>query len=161
MNLRDLILRIANFETAIIDGQQPEALVSIEELSLQATDKIDAYGFVLERLETLAASYKERADKMLQIAKNMESTRQNLKIQLQDAMEVLGVDEIQGNERRFKLQKSKPAVVLVEPELVPDKFWKTEIVKSLDKDAVLKAGQVPGCEVKQSFHVREYLAKGK
>lgn len=161
MNLRELILKIANFETAIIDGQRPEDLITIEELSLQAADKIDAYGFVMERLETLAASYKERADKMNQIVRRLEGHQDHLRLQLRDAMEVLGVDEIQGNERRFKLQKSKPAVVLVEPGLVPDKFWKTEIVKSLDKDAVLKAGQVPGCEIKQSSHIREYIAKGK
>lgn len=161
MNLRDLILRIANFETAIIDGQQPEALITHEELSLQAKDKIDAYGFVMERLDALATSYKQRAGNLSKIAKRLEDSQEQLRTQLLDAMQILGVDEIEGNERRFRMQASKPKVELTEPDRVPEKFWKTEIVKWLDKDAVLKHGNVPGCEIVQNKHIREYPAKGK
>ncbi|MCA2654521.1 siphovirus Gp157 family protein [Microcystis sp. M061S2] len=159
MSLRDLALKLAAFEAAIVDGESAELPVAVED-SLAIKDKVDAYGFVLNRLEAIESEYKARADKLSQIAKRLSAAQEQMKQNLKDAMEILGVDEIQGDERRFKLQSAKASVKLVEPGLVPDKFWKTEIVKSLDKEMVSKSPEpVPGTEIVKTKYVREYAVK--
>lgn len=133
-----------------------------QELQLKA----DRYAFFMERLDAEADFWKAKADAYSKVAKSCKTLKERLKENIKGAMHMLGTDEIEGGEYRFKLSRLAPKLVIQE-ELLPDNFKMvvTETVPDKEKiKAELEIGtEIPGAKHEMVFSLRPYLnsKKGK
>lgn len=138
--------------------EEIEKALLVQEKSL--ADKASGYNFVLERLEHLEAYYKEKAQELSKIARQCAAAQDKLKDNLRSAMERMNVDEIQGDDVRFKLQNSKPSLEITDLNLIPKDYKFQVISEEIDKKKILEDldhGPVPGAKLKQSKYVKPYL----
>lgn len=104
-SMNEIVARLHEIETALVEGAEwSDDLKATFDLSIgDLKQKTDTYGFAIERLESLQAFWKERADANARVAKACTATIDRLKENVRFAMGALAVQEISGNETRFKL----------------------------------------------------------
>lgn len=169
-NLVQIVNDVSTIEEKLIqsEGQltpEIEALLVINSEMLPA--KIDNYSLVLERFDSLAEYYSKRAKFFSQISKQCEAVQERLKENIKTAMKTLETDEIKGHDIRFKLQRTKPSVVIVDEKLIPKEYKKEIITYQIEKERLksdLEIGVVPGAKLEESFSLRAYAnltKKGK
>lgn len=170
-SLVKIINEVSQLEQKLIESEgsitpEIEALLSVSTELLPA--KVDNYSMVIERFDALSEHYKERAAFFSKIAKQCENVQESLKENIKFAMKTLNVDELSGQDVRFKLQKVKAKVVIEDESLIPDDYYKSEIVHTLQKDKLkgdLEIGPIPGAKLEESFSLKTYAAtpakKGK
>ncbi len=161
-SLREILEVASNIENMLVESQgeitsEIEAALAIKDINLPA--KVDSYGFVMDRMASVADFYKQKAKFFERLAKAADSVVERCEDNLKASMQTLRVDEILGNDIRFKLQKSNPSVVINNEDLV-DKIYKNEkITVSIDKKRIaedLKIGvPVAGAHLEQGFSLRK------
>jgi len=140
----------------------PEIEANLATLDLKTAGKIDAYHFLMKRMETEAEFWEEEAKRRKQIAAGCYALADRLKNGILFAMQQLGTTEIAGNAVRAKLTATKGRLVIDEANLSDD--WKmTEIRKVPDKERIRAAldnlETVPGASIEGGQSVRFYAAK--
>lgn len=154
-------------ETAILEQKlvesggeiTPEIESYLQIKDIELPEKVDSYSIVMDRFDALEKFYKERADFFSQIAKRCKGVRERLKDNLKREMRNLNMTEIKGNEMRFVLSKTKPALVLEDETLIPRDYIKQVYVESIDKDRLkedLAFGPIPGAHLEESYSLRPY-----
>lgn len=139
-----------------------EALLTVKEVNLP--QKVDNYSFILERMKSAEAFYKERSELFSSAARAFKNAQATLKERLKMAMHEMGVDELSGEEIRFKLSKSKPSLVIDELAAIPTEYFEQVVQNELQKDKLtedLKIGEVPGAHLEDSFSLRSYANSPK
>jgi hypothetical protein len=138
----------------------PELEAALEVKEIQLPEKVDGYNAIIDRFEWIKKSYKERADFFLGLAKSSQSLIDRLESNLKIAMQAAGVDEIEGVDYRFKLQKSPPSVVIEDEAKVDGAYKVTETITKIDKKRMaedLKLGiPVEGAKLNQGSYVKAY-----
>lgn len=135
-----------------------EALLVVNEAELM--DKVDSYNFIIERFDAYEEFYKQRADMFYSISSRCKSAREILKNNILLAMERLGKKEIQGEDFRFALVKSKASVVIEDEKLIPEDYKTKVITEKVDKSrlsADLQMGPIPGAKLQEGFHLRAFV----
>jgi hypothetical protein len=170
-SLVKIVNEVSLLEQKLIESEgqltpEIEALLAVSGEMLPA--KVDNYSMVLERFDALSEHYKERAAFFSKIAKQCEGVQDRLKENIKFAMKTLNVDELSGQDVKFKLQKVKSKVVIEDESLIPDDYYKSEIVHTLQKDKLkgdLEIGPIPGARLEESVSLKTYAAtttkKGK
>lgn len=163
MKLADLVrlsneVRLALVESAgEITDETCKALLILED---SMPKKVDGYKFLVTDLECEAEKFKTKADEYSRLAESCKRYAKGLKDRLKLACIAMNVDELQGNEYRWKLQKSKPSVIIDDETLVPSKYKNvvqtTEIIKDEILEDFKKDISVPGCRLEQNSHIRCY-----
>lgn len=127
------------------DGElTPEIEKLIEQSSLDLSDKMDRYYFVMRDLEQKAALAKERAAEWTSIAKLHSNALERMQERVLYGLQELGVTEIAGREVTFKRQVNPPKAVVNDESLIEPQYLKTEVVAKIDKAKIaadLKAGK--------------------
>lgn len=137
-----------------------EAMFDFNQVTLQT--KVDNYAIIDERLALESDYWKAKADEMRKIAKGFESARKTLRDRLKDAMKAMGTDDLRGQDKRFKLSASKPALVIDESRL-PKEF--TMVISSIVPDrekiqaAIADGFDVPGASLEPVTALRVYANK--
>ena len=137
----------------------PEIEMALSVNSSELANKVDGYQHIIERFNSLADHYKARAEFFKTIAGQCKTASDRLKDNIKFAMIELGVDEVKGQDMRFKLSTTSGTLVIEDAEMVPVEF-KTEVItteidkKSL-KEAALK-GDVPGVKIEPGHSLRSY-----
>jgi len=164
--LLELVSITAEIESQLIESSgeltpEIEAMLAVKDMQLPT--KIDGYALLIQRMDTVSDFYKAKADQMLKLSKSATKVIDRLKANLEFAMTELKVDELTGNDLRFKLQDNPASVNFTDKTLIPDNYKIIETVVSLDNKKVLedlKLGvPVAGAELKQGKHIRTYAAK--
>lgn len=126
--------------------------------------KVDNYSLFLNRCKSVEQFYLERADFFYKVAKQMSNVQDQLNHNIKIAMQTLGVDELTGQDVRFKLQGVKAKVVIDDDSLIP-KDYKKEVIKfEIEKERLrgdLEIGAVPGAHLEKSFALKTYAATPK
>jgi len=147
---------LINAEGEITEEIQ-QALV-IKDTHLPA--KIDAYHFVLERMDHLQAFYRQKAEFFLKLAQAADRVTEALETNIKISMELAHTDELVGIDHRFKLQKSPPRVAIDDEDLVDDAYKITKVTTTIDKKAIaddIKKGcPVPGAHLEQGHSLRKF-----
>lgn len=163
-SLAVLIDETAALEHALVESQgeitpEIEAMLAVKDTHLP--EKVDAYAMVIERMDTIFAFYRAKAELFNRMAKAAEAVSNRCEYNLKTAMETLHTDEIKGHDIKFKLLKSNPAVEIEDDSKLDPAYLITETVTKVDKKRIvedLKLGvPVAGAKLRQSFALRKYV----
>ncbi len=152
-------------EEALIDQSgelTPELEAKFSAATIAQEKKVDAYGIVIDRLESLSLEYAKRAQRLLSVSKGATNIVNNLWSNIKYAMRLLEVKELQGNEIRFSLSTGKKVDVF-DPALLPEGYLREVIKYEPNLVAIgtaLKAGtEVPGARLTDSYTLRTSAPK--
>jgi len=138
-----------------------EHLLSVRDVQLP--EKVDKYAAIIERFDLIEKYYRAKADQLLSIARASVAVSERCKENLKLAMKELNVTDLDGNDCRFKLSSSKPALVISDEDQVPREYWVTETITKIDKNKVkedLALGvPVAGAKLQESYSLRKYAQK--
>lgn len=159
-SLRQIALNSANasaeLEEMLIstDGEitdQIAEFLAVKDIQLPA--KVDSYAYLMERMDVLAMHYKCKAEYFQNLAKAADKVTDRCKSNLEEAMNLIGTQEILGFDTKFKFVKTNPSVVINDESLIPEEFKIPIFDTQIDKKAIsarLKDGiEVSGCSLKQ------------
>jgi hypothetical protein len=166
--LTDIVVHASQIEVMLIESGgeiTPEIDAMISARDIQLPEKIDAYSTVLDRLDIIEQHYREKANQFLLIAKSIMMASERCKDNLKSAMMTLDTNELLGNDYRFKLQNSKPAVQFNNEELIPDDYKRKVETIVIDKKRIyedLTIGiPVAGCNLSHGKSLRKFINKSK
>lgn len=170
-SLVKIVNEVALIEQKLIESEgqvtpEIEALLLVNAELLP--DKIDSYSHIMERFEAISDYYENRSLFFAKAASRCEQAKERLKENIKLAMKTLNVDELSGQDVRFKLQPVKSRVVIEDDSLIP-KDYKKEVIKyEIKKERLrgdLEIGPVPGAKLEKSYSLKTYAAtpakKGK
>lgn len=146
------------------DGEVSAALESIlTEITTEIERKVDTYEYVMARMEESEKMFSYRAERYSRAALAMDTARQRMKDRIKEAMRQRGVNELLGQEWRFKLVPTKGRL-LVDPTKLPHHFNLVRTVTEPDKERirkVLDSGEtITGAEIQPGWQLRSYINKG-
>lgn len=164
--LSEILRQSQDLEQAIIEAggelspQMAEALIAVD---LNLADKVDATDVMFTRLEMAASYWSTKAEQYKRISKGLEGAQKQLKEHVKAVMLASGKTEAAGIDVRFKLQKTRAALVLDESVPLSDGYTKTTVLISPDQEKIrtdLELGvPVAGATLKPSWALRSYATK--
>lgn len=152
-------------EAGEITEQEMKELFDLPEVLAEKhiAERLPAISHTIDRLEALAELEKERAEKYYKRSQAMTNAVKRIKDYLQYQMTVVGIKEVAIDGYSVRLQKSPEKLVFSDTKLIPDEFYKTTVLKELDKDKIklaLKEGnKIAGASLQSGEHIR--LGTGK
>lgn len=93
--------------------------------------KVSQYIFVMDKLDSDAAHFDQKAKEYKEVSKRLETAQKNIKDRIKQLMLNYKLTEIDGGDEVFKLSKSKPRLVIDEEKL--DDSFKV-VVQSVEPD---------------------------
>jgi len=125
--------------------------------------KIDSYKYVFDKLESGCEFFKKKEEEMRNARKSYENYIQRLKENLKFTMESLTVSELKGHDYRFKLQRIKPKVVILNESVLSAEYIREKITLEVDKTAIKEAFdkgiEVVGATLEEGVSLRSYVNK--
>lgn len=165
-------------ELAIIENNgeiPPELDEALTNVQIDLADKLDGYGFVMERFEKALKPYwKDQLEFHQKVLKAIDAIPKKLKERLKFAC----ADELkegekkivkEGNKFKFTISKLAPTVHVIDDELLPEKYLKTETVEvtntTVDEDLLRKdledGVEVEGAWLEPSYRITKTKKKMK
>lgn len=139
----------------------PELEARLEGIEAGLKEKVERVALVVRNLEAVAKGYDEEAARLKAQARARERSAKSLKEYLRIQLATAGLDVVEGERAKVRLQKnSAPSVqVTVHPEKLPPRFRQVKV--DADKKKLLKAWKdgrkIPdGVKVEYGSHVRIY-----
>lgn len=163
MKLAELVklsneIRLSLVETAGEITDETTTALMILETNLPV--KADGYKFILDEIEAESDKFKERAEEFLKLSKSFKNYAEGLKGHLKISCIKMDIKELVGNDYYWKLQTSKPSVIVDDESKVPGKYKEVQQTIVIKKDLVLadlKAGIViDGIRLEHNQHIRCY-----
>lgn len=158
--------QVAELVSKVADngGEIDEAIeVALELTEATLRERIDACGWVLERLPTEADIAKEAETYYANIRKAMVNAKARLRSYILDTMRQmhdpatgLHVTEIRGDEWTFSVGASPPALDIVSEEWIPADFfiYEKRVDKEKLKEHVLAGNEIPGVRITRGDTLR-------
>lgn len=127
------------------------------------TEKIDAYAYAIDRLDSTFEYLKKKEAEAKQAKKQIENRIEDLKLRLKLASKALNRPELRGLEYKYTVSKMKPKAVIIDKDSIPTTFVKEKIVFEIDNELLLKAlneGQeVQGAVLEEVVSLRRSIIK--
>lgn len=162
---KSLVQIALEFESLMDQINNPEGEITVELESLIGTssdelsNKLDAYGYLMDRLENEQEQYKNKADAYYAKAARCRDTAEKIKENLKSVMVQMQAKKLSGEDYTFTISESKPKVVVIDENQIPTSFFRQEIVSKLSKDAVREAIEkgelVTGATLEASYTLRK------
>ena len=160
--LSELIHAAATIERAIVEagGELSEetetALLNID-LTLPA--KVDGYRYVMEQLKERGDYWKRKAEELSRYSRACARAESRIKDHIKGVMESESLDEIRGNDYRFKLAKCKKSLI-VDDNILPGDYKIVVTTVKPDNErirsALDKGENVPGAHYEGGKSLRTY-----
>ena len=143
-------------------GDDEQDLTTLETALKQVEDNIEIkaenIAKLMKSIDADAEVIKIEEQRLAKRRKALENKREGMKSYLEAQLKEMGVDKVQGTLISVRLQKNPPSVNVLNESLIPEKYWKTIVTKSLDKKSMLddlKADvKIKGAEIKQEKSLR-------
>jgi hypothetical protein len=162
-SLMSLVDVAAELERALIESGgliTPELEQLLEVKDVHLPEKVDSHALVIDRMESIAAFYKAKAEFFLRLAKSAVNVADRCEANLKMAMQAMGADEIKGMDIRYRLVRSNPACVIEDEAKIDGGYKVTETITKVDKKRILedlKIGvPVEGARLEQGYSLRQY-----
>lgn len=164
-SLRSLVFQSAQIEDRLLENGgelTPDLEQQLAILDVATPIKIDNYYGLMERFDVLQELFEKKSADMARVAQSFKNANARLKENLKNAMAIAQTNELQGNDYRFKLVATPPAVIIENEDAVPAAY-KTVIPETYktDKKRIaedLKLGvPVEGCRLEQGVTLRKCL----
>ena len=138
----------------------PDIEKAIAKLHEKMPNKADGYHHIIEDLKSQAEVWNNRAAVLTRIAKAFISYTDRLKYTVKMACLEMGVEELVGNDFKWKLVNNAPSLIIDNDGLIPAKFKEvvqtTKLRSDLIKEALKNGEVVPGAHIESGSHVRPY-----
>lgn len=135
-----------------------EQMLAVNETEL--AQKVDGYAAIMERLDSESDYWKAKAKEYTAIARSCDNARDSLKTRIKEAMNNLGVTELDGDDVRFKLTRVQEKLVIDDPKVIPAQFKMTVTEVVIDnarlREALTALEAVPGAHLEASSALRPY-----
>ena len=120
--------------------------------------KADGYARIIKNLEGSVTALKAEIDRMTDRKKSIENNIERLKENLKNAMIETGKEKIKTDLFNIKVADNPYAVNVIDETLIPEEYFKVEIIRKLDKVTLkddMKNGQIiKGAELMQGKGLR-------
>ena len=120
--------------------------------------KADGYARIIKNLEGSVTALKAEIDRMTDRKKSIENNIERLKENLKNAMIETGKEKIKTDLFNIKVADNPYAVNVIDETLIPEEYFKVEIIRKLDKVTLkddMKNGQIiKGAELTQGKGLR-------
>jgi hypothetical protein len=120
--------------------------------------KAENYAKLIRNLEGNTIALKTEIERLTDRKKAIENSIDRLKENLKDAMIATGKEKIKTDLFNITVANNPPAVNVIDEKLIPEKYFKVEIIRKLDKlslrDAMKKGEEIQGAELKQGKGLR-------
>lgn len=165
--LIEIAREVFELEQALIEtnGEITELIqdkLKVKDIELPA--KVDSYAHVLKRLETTENHFRAQAQFFTEIARGVDKAHARLKENLKSAMEVMGTNEILGQDFKIKMARSNPKVIIEDIDKIDGQFVTIETVRTPDKKLIAKTleagGSVEGVRLEAQASLRIFANKG-
>lgn len=144
--LTDIAIRKESILAEIVSHEgelTPELESELLSVTFEEQSKIEAYVYIMKKLEHEAEFWKKERESISLIEKRLLNAHERMKKRLKEHMIHTNLDEISGVTTRLTLSPMKPQVVI--PELTPEEalpqFIRTKVTKEFDKDKIREAIQ--------------------
>ena len=117
---------------------------TLEELTENFADKVDAYGKVIRQLEADADAIKQEEMRLTQRRKNIENNIERIKDRLKESMIAIGEPKIKTELFSFSVQKNPPALRIDDESRITHDYLIPQPPK-IDTKAIKQA-------IKEGFH---------
>ena len=101
---------------------------------------------------------KEEEKRLAKRRKTLENKQNNIKLYLENQLKAMDIDKVKTPLFTISIQKNPPSVHILNEELIPNKYKKTETTISISKKDLLedlKLGEIiDGAEIKQEKSLR-------
>lgn len=136
---------------------EPEALKdTLDSIEEAINDKVENTAYVVKQLDANVAAIDTEIKRLQTMKSAQTNNAKNLKLYIQESMEKVGLDKVQGNLIKVAIQNNPPSL-LVKDEQSLDGYL-VEQPPTLDKKSIikhLKEGiEVVGAELQQTRSIR-------
>lgn len=143
-------------ELELLEGEITE---DINNMMLDISQSADDAGLFLDRSEYMIEYFKDFKKKIDAKIKTIEAAQSFIESELKKSCAALG--DLEGNNFIFKLQKTKPKVVIDDESKLHDLYLRTKVVHEPDKTKIyvdLKSGiHVEGAKLEENFSLKKTL----
>lgn len=130
---------------------------TLDSINDAVEQKVENTAFVVKQLEANISVIDEEIKRLQTMKGTQANNIKSLKLYLQESMEKVGLDKVQGKLIKIAIQNNPQSVEVLNENVIPKNYF-VEQKPKLDKKALLadlKGGaQVEGVEIKQSRSLR-------
>ena len=120
--------------------------------------KADGYARIIRNLEANAVALKVEIDRLTNRRRSIENSIDRLKENLKNAMIATGKEKIKTDLFNVTVANNPVAVNVIDEKLIPEEYFKVEIIRKLDKlslrDAIKSGEEIQGAELMQGKGLR-------
>lgn len=120
--------------------------------------KADGYARIIRNLEANVVALKTEIDRLTNRRRSIENSIDRLKENLKDAMIATGKEKIKTDLFNVTVVNNPVAVNVIDEKLIPEKYFKVEIIRKLDKlslrDAIKNGEEIQGAKLMQGKGLR-------
>ena len=131
---------------------------TLESLNDTIELKADGYARIIRNLEANAVALKTEIDRLTNRRRSIENSIDRLKENLKNAMIATGKEKIKTDLFNVTVVNNPVAVNVIDEKLIPEKYFKVEIIRKLDKlslrDAIKNGEEIQGAELTQGKGLR-------
>lgn len=130
---------------------------TLDSINDAVEQKVENTAFVVKQLEANISVIDEEIKRLQAMKGTQTNNVKSLKLYLQESMEKVGLDKVQGKLIKIAIQNNPHSVEVLDENVIPKNYFVEQNPK-LDKKAILadlKSGaQVEGVEIKQTRSLR-------
>ncbi|WP_373781205.1 siphovirus Gp157 family protein [Jeotgalibaca porci] len=130
---------------------------TLDSINDAVEQKVENTAFVVKQLEANVSVIDEEIKRLQAMKGTQTNNIKSLKLYLQESMEKVGLDKVQGKLIKIAIQNNPQSVEVLNENVIPKNYF-VEQKPKLDKRAILadlKSGaQVEGVEIKQTRSLR-------
>lgn len=157
MNLFELTQNYQNV-LEIAEQLDAETLKDTLDSINEAIDvKVENTAYVIKTLEANVDAYASEIKRMQAAKSAMENNIKNLKLYIQESMEKVGLDRVEGKLIKVAIQNNKQSVNVLDEKKIPLDYF-TEQEPKLDKATLLESlkegKEIEGAEINQTRSIR-------
>lgn len=166
--LKQLLIQNLDLEKSILEmaGElTPDSEALLSELEIKIPAKVSRYMGLIDRLETEAQHFANKAKKFDRAAEVLTLLKERLLSNVKHTMLENGLSELRGEDESFAIKKSKKSVVITDLQKIPRAFVTTTVTDKPDKEGLrlaMERGEIiPGCSLQDSYSLGRKVLKTK
>lgn len=133
---------LLDFGSSCDPEDQQAFLDTLEGLTGEVADKVDAYAAVRTTLKGRRETVKKEIDRLTAILKTIDNNIDRMDDTVQGAMDVMGVTELKSDLHKYKICKNGGKAPIIYDDAVPDNFQKVILQPDTERiREALEAGQ--------------------
>ena len=130
---------------------------TLDSINDAVEQKVENTAFVVKQLEANVSVIDEEIKRLQAMKGTQTNNIKSLKLYLQESMEKVGLDKVQGKLIKIAIQNNPQSVEVLNENVIPKNYF-VEQKPKLDKKALLaelkKGAEIDGVEIKQSRSLR-------